>query len=605
MAEKSVTVRFRTREEEYLARNPDGTIAGFNKRGEPLRARLEIDEEKTSGSDPYNMVYTLWTDTWRGQDVFLRYYSNSDDPIVVRTTNGEAVITATNLVSAQRTESLVFTNQSAKAISGIPTGGVVNSRWVGNVLSSGSGSGGAGSAEAAALCAGEKIGSGPHVAWDGENLHVPEAVTGVMEVTYTETYAEIRSNAAEVGTVVIAVCQGSLAEAEQYEIGYPEAGTVNPDDECCRDDDHDPLSIPDSFDGDPGWGTAVYVFGGCPPYAWSVEGMGFSMLRETTAIARHNTVEIAEEGCGDGILSVTDACGDSVESVVETDTGCCEDQGGEPLAWADGNGEAVCMSTTYHETFAVTGGAAPYEWAITQGEDVASWGVDTTTGPANNLRTWASEPTTIRVRVSDSCGEVIHRDISLGMEWAEDNPETIGQGDEVAISVVGGVPPFHWSISGGSGTGFSLGVSTTEDRVNLLITDDSACGGVEISVTDDCGQTVSGGIRCTADSDWSDPSADVVCTDNNGWNPAANTCWGAIVKGIYKYQGLRRYEVGPERIHCDEPCATMILDPAYGLTEGECQARCNPENDLLNFWMTYHWESGTYMEMRRSTWSCT
>lgn len=498
MAEKSVTIPFQTREEAYESETGE-SVAGFNSRGEPLRARLEIDTEKTAGSEPYSMVYTLRTGEWHGQDVFLKYFSNSGEPIVAKTTNGEVVITAENIVSEKRTETLVFTTESSQSLSGIPTNGAVSTRWVGNVLSSGE-SGGSGSAEAAALCAGEKTGSEPNVTWDGESVKTAEDVTGVLEVTYTETYAEIKSNAAEAGTVVVAVCQGLLAEAEQYEIGYPTISTTNPDEECCKDDGQPSLSIPDSFSGDPGWGTPVYISGGCPPFSWAIEGVGFSIVHETTEVARHNTVELSDDACGDGILIVTDVCGASVESVVETDVGCCEDQGGEPFAWADGNDESVCMmaGVTYHNTFAVTGGVAPYKWAVTSGSDVAAWGLDTTTAQTNTLRTWADDVTTIRVRVQDACGEVIHRTIYLGMEWDPDNPETIGQDDEVAVSVIGGIPPFHWAVSG---SGYSLGASTTEDRVNLLISDESACGSAEITVTDDCGQEVTGSIRGT-EGEW-------------------------------------------------------------------------------------------------------
>jgi len=495
MADRSVTVRFQTREEDYLARNPDGTLAGFNSRGEPLRASLEIDTDKTTGDAPYKLNYTLSTDSWRGQSVFLRYYSNSDETIVARTTNGEVVITAENLISEQKTESLVFTNEGERSISGIPSAGSVNSRWVGNVLSSGD-TGGSG--EAAALCSGERSGSGPNVTFDGEKLRASENVTGVLEVTYTETYAEIRSNAAEAGTVVVAVCQGSLAEAEQYEVEYAETTwRGNPDSECCQDGPTTELAIPAAFDADPGWDKAVYVIGGCPPFTWGVTGTGFSIKNAETEEARFNTVHAADDACGDGILTVTDACGDSVEAILETDEGCCEDQGGDPLGWADGNPDAICMSTTFQEPFGLSGGVPPYDWQVTIGDSVASWGNASTTDPANVLFATADEPTTVRLRVNDDCGEIIYRDISLGMEWSDDNPETIDQDDEVAVSVDGGIGPFHWSVSG---TGFSMEVSETQDGVNLLVSDGSACGPASITVTDDCGQSVTGGVRCTEGS---------------------------------------------------------------------------------------------------------
>jgi hypothetical protein len=326
------------------------------------------------------------------------------------------------------------------------------------------------------------------------------------------------------------------------------------------------------------------------------------MLHGTTAIARHNTVELSDDACGDGILTVSDACGDTVESVVETDVGCCEDQGGEKFAWADGNDEAVCMSTTYHETFSVTGGAAPFEWAVTKGSDVASWGVDTTTGPANNLRTWASEPTTIRVRVQDACGEVIHRDISVGMEWDPDNPETIGQNDEVAVSVIGGVGPFRWTASG---TGYSMGVSTTEDRVNLLISDDEACGSAEITVTDSCNQTVEGGLRGTEGGFDPNPrNGEYFWGDNT--TEGDHTC-GGTVRGIYKYH--LQWKTDDPKYPCTDYVPSVLLaeDP-YGLAgEGGCTYFCSGENNFSCYrsglGVNWYPKNGT-VRITRLKWEC-
>jgi len=80
------------------------------------------------------------------------------------------------------------------------------------------------------------------------------------------------------------------------------------------------------------------------------------------------------------------------------------------------------------------------------------------------------------------------------MEWAESNPETIDQDDQIAISVTGGEGPYKWTVGG---AGFSLGASETEDGVNLLNADESACGAATIKVTDACETTVTGYVRCT------------------------------------------------------------------------------------------------------------
>ncbi len=91
----------------------------------------------------------------------------------------------------------------------------------------------------------------------------------------------------------------------------------------------------------------------------------------------------------------------------------------------------------------------------------------------NTIFNTATECRTIRARVTDSCGEISYGDFQIGMEWDEDNPETIGQEDEVVVSVKGGIGQFNESVSG---TGFSMAVPVTDDRTNLLISDGSACG---------------------------------------------------------------------------------------------------------------------------------
>jgi len=81
------------------------------------------------------------------------------------------------------------------------------------------------------------------------------------------------------------------------------------------------------------------------------------------------------------------------------------------------------------------------------------------------------------------------------MTWSEDNEDTIDPEDQIALSVAGGAGPYKWSVQG---TGFSLGASETEGGVNLLNAGDTACGSATITVTDWCGTTVTGYVRCTA-----------------------------------------------------------------------------------------------------------
>lgn len=78
--------------------------------------------------------------------------------------------------------------------------------------------------------------------------------------------------------------------------------------------------------------------------------------------------------------------------------------------------------------------------------------------------------------------------------WPDTNPVEIDAGVPLPIYVDKGTPPFHWIVSG---TDFSLSASHTEDRTNQLNPGSSACGMATILVTDKCGLTTSGWVRCT------------------------------------------------------------------------------------------------------------
>jgi len=83
------------------------------------------------------------------------------------------------------------------------------------------------------------------------------------------------------------------------------------------------------------------------------------------------------------------------------------------------------------------------------------------------------------------------------VEWDyTTSAETIVQNQDppVIIAVIYGTPPYSWSVSG---TGFSLGSTTTSGVTNTLDADGSACGTAVITVTDASGDTAVGGVRCT------------------------------------------------------------------------------------------------------------
>lgn len=82
--------------------------------------------------------------------------------------------------------------------------------------------------------------------------------------------------------------------------------------------------------------------------------------------------------------------------------------------------------------------------------------------------------------------------------------QTIDRGSTVNLWVESGglaCPNFSWSVSG---TGFTLSRSQTDGDyvINRLQADATACGSATITVTDKCGVSATGYIRCNNGSEW-------------------------------------------------------------------------------------------------------
>lgn len=71
--------------------------------------------------------------------------------------------------------------------------------------------------------------------------------------------------------------------------------------------------------------------------------------------------------------------------------------------------------------------------------------------------------------------------------WDPDNPDFFPQGEDTPISIIGGVPPLSWQISG---DGFSIPYPQTQTGSNVLSLTASACGTGTIIVTDSCGRQI-------------------------------------------------------------------------------------------------------------------
>jgi len=102
------------------------------------------------------------------------------------------------------------------------------------------------------------------------------------------------------------------------------------------------------------------------------------------------------------------------------------------------------------------------------------------------------------------------------MAWGS-NPETIGAGATVNISITGGYPPFTWSLTG---TGYSLGATHTLGRTNTL-TAPATCSAAyaTVSVVDACGDVIA--------SDYE------VLWLNGGWSTESTS--GCVLSGTAQY----------------------------------------------------------------------
>ena len=86
--------------------------------------------------------------------------------------------------------------------------------------------------------------------------------------------------------------------------------------------------------------------------------------------------------------------------------------------------------------------------------------------------------------------------------WDSDGSiSTIGREDSGVVKITGTQSPFQWSVTG---TGFSLAQAETYGLTNTLITDATACGHAEITVSDaepDCDPVI-GTVNATEGSQW-------------------------------------------------------------------------------------------------------
>jgi len=318
---------------------------------------------------------------------------------------------------------------------------------------------------------------------------------------------------------------------------------------CCTEADyyfsydmHSPMWI------SRGSSVIIEVSGGCPPYKWEVDGDGFSFEKLYTNEKR-NTLSLANDAA-DGItaiITITDSCGYSVGGGTLTDRDLLDtdfDMDGPAGYVLGGDDEAgVCDDTNYTFIFdpnnpdeletpgevevAVIGGKLPIVWGVAgtgwsweEGADV-KW--DFTNGRTNTLYGDETACGKAVVTVSDRCLRLAIHPTGDGMHEIDGNcccddathtlpsyhsgnpttidPESQGTPGQAIIQVSDGCPDYTFEVGG---TGFWLddGYSITSlEQSGTSVTvyaDSTACGVCTVTITDNCGDSCSGVIKCTS-----------------------------------------------------------------------------------------------------------
>lgn len=157
-------------------------------------------------------------------------------------------------------------------------------------------------------------------------------------------------------------------------------------------------------------------------------------------------------------------------------------------------------------TVYVTGGYAPYKWTISGAEfSFDGQGLTTVEGHGDNIDVYASNNAcgSATIKVTDLCDTEVQGTVTaqiLDMEWDWDNsPQQIASNGSGVVHVIGGNPPYNWTISG---TGFSFdgqGLTTAQTGVpSITVHSVNSCGTAYISVTDKCGKSTNGAIRASS-----------------------------------------------------------------------------------------------------------
>lgn len=155
---------------------------------------------------------------------------------------------------------------------------------------------------------------------------------------------------------------------------------------------------------------------------------------------------------------------------------------------------------------------------------VGSWGIDVWID--SNLVEEGGEAL-VRICMTDPCGNECCSDVEVGckkcppeivISWDDVNSaETIVREGNAGVYVKDGLGPYTWSVAG---TGFSMLHNETTTLYNTLQADATACGPATITVTDFCGDSTEGIVRCT-EGQWTFSYRCAACSSSTPYSPCS------------------------------------------------------------------------------------
>jgi hypothetical protein len=200
------------------------------------------------------------------------------------------------------------------------------------------------------------------------------------------------------------------------------------------------------------YSQTLAVTGGAAPYSWAVSGGSLPPGLQLAA---------------NGVLSGTPTTGGTYNFIVRL----TDNSGSVAVqAFSVTIGTALSISTAsplpsgtagvlYTQTLAATGGSPPYFWTLSSGS-VPPGLTLSTTGVLSGTPTTPVTNSPLTIRVTDNTFASVTKDFTItigstGLGLAITSPATLPSGSllvaySTALTASGGVPPYSWSIAGGS-----------------------------------------------------------------------------------------------------------------------------------------------------------